>query len=154
MFEETMKKSEINKVEETRHKVDLISYNIRYIFHGALLNNTDLSESANLKPVDIAEIHIKLVDEVVELLEQLTHNPISESTLPIINSVISSTKIVQELLSDFSEKNKGYLSDKYMEMYLDRIYVLKEVIEDVEMVFFEIPNNKEFQAAMNELSNL
>lgn len=137
-------------LDGTRNYLDGISYNIRDIFHGT----KETISGQECQPVDIAEYLMNATDIFTYALEELTHLEVREEDLPKINSIISSIRYVVDRLRSISINLQPGISSEYYALFLDKIELLAETIDETEHVFFELRNDKDFMAEANRLLGL
>ncbi|MCF2499208.1 hypothetical protein [Dyadobacter chenhuakuii] len=137
-------------LDGTRNYLDGISYNIRDIFHG----NEKTTGGQDDKPVDIAEHLMNAMDIFTYALEELTHLEVGEEDLPKMNSIISSIRYIVERLRSISIRLEPGISLEYYALFLDKIEILDETIDDAEHVFFELRSDKDFIAEAHRLLGL
>ena len=137
-------------LDGTRQYLDEISYNIRGIFHGDYLEESETVA----KPVDIAEHLMSAMDVLTYGMERLTHFQGRTDDLAKVNSIIGSLRTISGNIAKMGDSLKGQISDEYYDLFKYKLDDLDEVLDDVERIFFVLPNNKRFMAAANRLAGL
>jgi hypothetical protein len=140
----------LSDLDGTRKYLDEISYNIREIFHG---NHSETSTS-EYKSVDIAEHLMNAMDVLTYAMERLTHFQGYTEDLPKVNSSIAALRHISENIRKMGEELKVHISNEYYDLYTYKLDDLNEVVDDVERIFFVLPQDKEFMAAANRLFGL
>ena len=135
-------------IDEARQSLDLFSYNVRLTFYG---HTHDIAESQNFS-ADILEILIKSATRLTGLLDKMTAWEISQSELPKLNGMLISLHAIVNDLEIIGNEFKVKVSTAYFDLFQDKIAELKEIIEDVENVFFIYPNDPAFNLANEKLS--
>jgi hypothetical protein len=140
----------LSDLDGTRKYLDEISYNIRGIFHG----NHSEEIATEYKPVDIAEHLMNAMDVFTFAVEKLTDLDISKEELPKINSIISSLRNIIKNLEEKRVEIGQNISEEYNLLFLDKLEILTEVVDDAERIFFELRMDKNFMASVNRLFSL
>jgi hypothetical protein len=139
----------IESVDVVRKQIDSLSYNIKKIF---CENCQEVGIPGN--PVDFTEFVVNTIDELVALSTVLTHTNVLDSDLPSVNSVISSYRWVALELRKMGDFLKNYIAEEYFKMYLSRLHDLEESADDLDMIFFQLKDDQEFNDLTKELEGL
>ena len=135
-------------IDEVRDKLDLFSYNVRLTFYG---HTHDVAENKNFS-ADVLESLIKSAASLTELLDKMTAWEIQESKLPKLNGILLLLNAVTNEIEEIGELFREKVTEEYFALFQNKIEDLKEVIEDVENVFFTYPNDPSFTQANRKLS--
>ncbi|CAG5068122.1 hypothetical protein DYBT9623_00851 [Dyadobacter sp. CECT 9623] len=135
-------------IDEVRESLDLFSYNVRVTFYG---HTHDIAQNKN-RSADILESLIKSAIGLTSLMDKMTAWTVSHAELPKLNGMLISLNAITNDLEAIGDAFKDQVTKEYFTLFQSSIAELREVIEDVEKIFFEYPNDPSFLLANQKLS--
>ena len=100
----------------------------------------------------------ELYNEIIKEMEEFTWLTLSESDLKILNDIIAFSRDIysteMETYNSSDAMIKWGISSVIIDKYRDSVETFKETYEDLESIFFFLPNNPDFIQANKELSTL
>jgi hypothetical protein len=102
--------------------------------------------------------HAALYNRIIKEMEELTWLTLNESDLKILNDLIAFSRDIysteMETYNSTDVMIKWGISKEVINKYRDSVETFKETYEDLESIFFFLPNNADFIEVTKELATL